>query len=71
MADGGTDPAAAAAACVHAAATLADVAPDAVRKLAWEPPGDGSPEAIDAFWDAEGVRPWQRALVVPVVAPLL
>ena len=47
------------------------IAPDAVRKLAWEPPQGGSASSIDAFWAAEAVRPWQRDLVVPVVTPLL
>ena len=47
------------------------IPPDAVRRLAWEPPAEPSVEAVDALWAAEGVRPWQRALVVPVVTPLL
>lgn len=47
------------------------IAPDAVRKLAWEPPPSGSASSIDAFWAADEVRPWQRQLVVPVVTPLL
>lgn len=47
------------------------IPPDAVRKLAWEPPQPLSESSVDAFWSMEGVRPWQRELVVPVVAPLL
>ncbi|MFT3874966.1 MAG: HRDC domain-containing protein [Propioniciclava sp.] len=47
------------------------IAPDAVRRLAWDPPAGGSSARVDAFWAAEGVRPWQRELVVPVVTPLL
>ena len=35
-------------------------------------PGAAVTEAsVDAFWAVEGVRPWQRELVVPVVTPLL
>jgi len=47
------------------------ISPDALRKLAWEPPSPISEASIDAFWAVEGVRPWQRELVVPVVTPLL
>ena len=47
------------------------IPPDAVRKLAWEPPHPVSEAAVDVFWMAERVRPWQRELVVPVVTPLL
>lgn len=47
------------------------IAPDAVRHLAWEPPAEITTESVDAFLEAEGVRPWQRELVTPVVTPLL
>lgn len=47
------------------------IPPDALRKLAWEPPTPVSAETVDAFLASEGVRPWQRELVVPVVTPLL
>lgn len=47
------------------------IAPDAVRKLAWEPPAPATEASVNAFWAAEGVRAWQRELVVPVVTPLL
>ena len=47
------------------------VAPDAVRRLAWEPPAELSEESVDAFLADLGARPWQRGLVVPVVTPLL
>ena len=47
------------------------IGPDALRKLAWEPPSPISEASVDAFWAVEGVRPWQRELVVPVVTPLL
>lgn len=47
------------------------IAPDAVRRLAWEPPDDPSQEAVDAFLAERLARPWQREHVVPVVSPLL
>nr|NLI51281.1 ribonuclease D [Propionibacterium sp.] len=47
------------------------IAPDALRRLAWEPPADPSPESVDAFLAERLARPWQRAHVVPVVSPLL
>lgn len=47
------------------------IPPDAARKLAWEPPAPVTEASVDAFWSIEGVRPWQRELVVPVVTPLL
>lgn len=45
--------------------------PDAVRRLAWQPPEERSVEGVDAFLAGLSVRPWQRELVAPVVAPLL
>lgn len=47
------------------------IAPDAVRRLCWEPPAPVTHETVEAFLAAEQVRPWQRELVVPVVTPLL
>lgn len=47
------------------------VSPDAVRRLAWQPPTDASVAGVDAFLAALDVRPWQRGLVAPVLAPLL
>jgi len=47
------------------------VSPDAVRRLAWEPPAEASTESVDAFLADRLVRPWQRELVVPLVTPLL
>lgn len=41
--------------------------PDAVRRACWEYTDGGAP-AIDTLLAARGVRPWQRALVVPVIA---
>ena len=47
------------------------IAPDAVRRLAWEPPAEVSVEAVDAFLGARLARPWQRELLAPALAPLL
>lgn len=47
------------------------IGPEAVRRLAWEPPAEISTEAVDAALAASGARAWQRDLVVPVVTPLL
>jgi len=47
------------------------VPPDAIRRLAWEPPADADAEAVDAFLADRLVRQWQRELVVPLVTPLL
>lgn len=44
------------------------IAPDAVRRLAWEPPDDTSVAGVDAFLESAQARPWQRALVAPAVA---
>lgn len=46
------------------------VAPDAVRRLAWEPP-EPDEQAVDGFLAGLQARPWQRELVVPTVTPLL
>jgi ribonuclease D len=45
--------------------------PDHVRRLVWKPPEPRSEEAVDAALTASGARPWQRALTVPVITPLL
>lgn len=47
------------------------LAPDALRRLAWEPPADLTGESVDAFLAGLGARAWQRGLVVPVLTPLL
>ncbi len=47
------------------------IAPDAVRRLAWEPPAERSVEGVDAFLAERQARPWQRGHVAPAVAPLL
>lgn len=45
------------------------IAPDAIRRLCWEPPADRSPAAVGAFLAERGARVWQRDLVVDVVTP--
>ena len=47
------------------------ISPDALRRLAFEPPTPASTASVDAFLADLGVRQWQRDLVVPVVAPLV
>ncbi len=70
------DPAAAArlAACRTVVAALSKehqvpaenlIAPDAVRRLAWEPPTPPSVDAVAAALAATGARPWQVGLTAP------
>lgn len=47
------------------------IAPDALRRLAFEPPAPATTVAVDAFLAELNVRPWQRELVVPVVTELI
>lgn len=47
------------------------ISPDALRRLAFEPPWGHTETDVDAFLAGRSVRPWQRELVVPLVAPLL
>lgn len=47
------------------------IPPEALRQLAWDPPAGPDAESVEGFLAAHGVRPWQRALVTPVVMPLL
>lgn len=47
------------------------IAPDLVRRIAWEPPAEVTDTTVHAFLAALGARPWQRGLVVPVITPLL
>lgn len=47
------------------------LSPDALRRLAWDPPAVLSEQAVDAFLEALDARAWQRGLVVPVLTPLL
>jgi ribonuclease D len=44
------------------------LAPDAVRRLSWEPPAPGAPEAIAAALAGYGARPWQAELTAGALA---
>jgi ribonuclease D len=44
------------------------VAPDAVRRLAWEPPSPATPETIAAALTGYGARPWQAELTAAPLA---
>ncbi len=47
------------------------VAPDAVRRLCWEPPKPSDGEAVGAALAGYGARPWQVELVTPVLVAAL
>lgn len=47
------------------------VSPDAVRRLAWQPPPAVTTEAVGEFLTAYGARPWQVALVAEMLATAL
>ena len=42
--------------------------PDALRRLAWEPPAPATPEAITATLTGFGARPWQAELTAGPLA---
>jgi len=44
------------------------LSPDHLRRLLWDSPDQTTEEAIEAHLVELGTRPWQRALVVPVIA---
>jgi ribonuclease D len=44
------------------------LSPDHLRRLLWDSADETSAEAIEAQLTELGTRPWQRALVVPVIA---
>lgn len=44
------------------------IAPALVRELAWEPPADVTPEGVAERLESLGARPWQRALVAPIIS---
>ncbi|MFZ0833655.1 MAG: ribonuclease D, partial [Mycobacterium sp.] len=46
------------------------VSPDLVRRLCWDW-AEGDTDSTDAFLRDGGARPWQRELVVPVIAAAL
>ena len=45
--------------------------PDYVRRLAWKPPADLTPAAVDAALTASGARPWQREQTRDLIAAAL
>jgi len=47
------------------------ISPDALRRLAFDPPRPATAASVDAFLADHGVRQWQRELVAPVVTPLI
>ncbi|MET7378824.1 ribonuclease D [Streptomyces sp. NPDC005526] len=47
------------------------VAPDAVRRLCWEPPKDVDAQSVAAALTGHGARPWQVELVTPVLVAAL
>lgn len=47
------------------------IAPDAVRRLCWEPPRSVDRESVGAALVGYGARPWQVELVSPVLADAL
>ena len=47
------------------------LAPDTVRRLAWDPPDDLSAESISAFLTAHSARPWQLDQTAKVLAKAL
>jgi ribonuclease D len=47
------------------------IAPDAIRRLAWEPPTPATPETIAATLTGYGARPWQAELTAAPLAEAL
>ncbi|MBK5305693.1 MAG: ribonuclease D [Frankiaceae bacterium] len=47
------------------------VQPEAVRRLAWQPPADPTPATVSAALSASGARAWQVALVAGPIAAAL
>jgi ribonuclease D len=45
--------------------------PDYVRRLVWRPPAPATEESVDHALEEYGARPWQRALTVTAITPLL
>ena len=41
--------------------------PEALRRILWDPPEPTNATTVDAALAEAGVRPWQRALVVPIL----
>jgi ribonuclease D len=47
------------------------LAPDAVRRLAWQPPEPISPESVTAELERYGARPWQVEITALPIAMAL
>ncbi|WP_432031105.1 ribonuclease D [Streptomyces antibioticus] len=47
------------------------IAPDAVRRVCWEPPQPADPDSVAAALTALGARPWQVDQVAPALAAAL
>jgi ribonuclease D len=47
------------------------ISPDTVRRLCWAPPTDLSPEVLASTLTALGARPWQTALITPLLPAAL
>jgi ribonuclease D len=47
------------------------VAPDAVRRVCWEPPKGADAEGVSQALVGYGARPWQVELVTPVLVEAL
>lgn len=47
------------------------ITPDTVRRVCWEPPATPDTESVGAALRACGARPWQVALVTPVLVTAL
>ena len=47
------------------------LAPDSVRRLAWSPPAEVTPESVDGALAAAGARPWQREQTRDLLATAL
>lgn len=64
-------PAVAAIADAHQVPTENLLAPDTVRRIAWEPPTDQSDDGIARRLAEHGARPWQMTLTAHVIARAL
>ncbi|MFF0478136.1 ribonuclease D [Streptomyces sp. NPDC004284] len=47
------------------------ITPDTVRRVCWEPPAPGTPDAVAAALNGYGARPWQVDLVTPLLVKAL
>ncbi|HEY9373136.1 ribonuclease D [Streptomyces sp.] len=47
------------------------ITPDTVRRVCWEPPTPGAPDAVAAALSGYGARPWQVELVTPLLVKAL